>query len=115
MPIQYGQKQIDLDGRFSFSKEILVSGKKLTALQVSSYPNPVKDIAQIQIQLTEKSIINLQLFNVAGLFVMNITGGEKQAGIHSIPVTMGYLPAGNYYAVLTTNTGEKYTLPILKQ
>jgi len=110
----YRLKQEDFDGKIVYSSQILVNKKTTNKLSAQAFPNPVRDITTIKLQLPMEGNIALQLFDMSGHFVMNITGGVMQAGNYSIPVTMGHLPAGNYSLVVQCGS-QKSSSIITKQ
>ena len=83
----YRLKQVDFDGRFTFSHIIAVQGKKPI---VTLYPNPVaKDLF---VKTEEK--FQYRVVNTAGRTCMQGTGMAGK------PLSVGHLPPGTYILVL---------------
>jgi hypothetical protein len=66
-----------------------------------SYPNPL-DLSRapfltIRYRLPRPSLVNLQVFNVAGQLVANLAGELKEAGEHAMQWQPGDLPSGVYF------------------
>jgi hypothetical protein len=110
----YRLAQQDIDGKTTYSKQVLVNCNKANFMAVTAFPNPVTDITTLKMHLPSDTEIALQLFDATGHFVANISGGFKAAGSYSIPVTMGYLSSGFYTVVLRTAT-DKITTTIIKK
>ncbi len=91
----YRIKQLDKDGRFSYSQVItLLYRDNLAEIMVA--PNPVADQLHI-IQPQNKRLIKLEIVNLAGNLVLN---QPYQSAQQVYTVGMGRLPAGNYVVKL---------------
>lgn len=67
-----------------------------TALAMSVYPNPVVENATISINLTEKSNVTYQIYDITGRMVANRTLGTFTQGSHQININVGNLVTGTY-------------------
>nr|HMT30974.1 T9SS type A sorting domain-containing protein [Bacteroidia bacterium] len=88
----YRLKQIDFDGRFSYSK-ILKSKNALLNREIIAGPNPFKETSTIYYTLEESSHVRIDVYNSMGLFISTITNSIRQEGSHEIifdPKTSGY-------------------------
>lgn len=100
--LQFRLKQIDLDGKFSFS-EILsvdVSPDKFTIS--GNYPNPFNPSTQIMFDLPADGLVSLQVFNVIGQDVFE-NSYQLTAGKNSIPFLSGKLSNGMYHYRISFN------------
>ncbi len=71
-----------------------VDGSKV---QMSVYPNPVSDMANINYVLPNDASVKMYLYNMNGQLLMTIDGGNKIAGSeNTIQVQMSALPRGTY-------------------
>ncbi len=69
-------------------------------------PNPVADEALLSFDLQQKEQIRLQLLDVQGKLVRQLSGWRKwTAGQHGLLIERGSLAAGVYLMVLETNSG----------
>ncbi|WP_207494220.1 T9SS type A sorting domain-containing protein [Aridibaculum aurantiacum] len=101
----YRLKQIDIDGKTSFSNVVLLKGEKVTALSFSSvYPNPAKDKLSIIASAPSADRINLVVTDLAGKVVkqqaINVVAGDNNL---SLEVTS--LPSGSYILKAVCATG----------
>jgi hypothetical protein len=87
----YRLRQIDNDGKETFSKVISVSTKESNKLKV--YPNPVTKVLTIEAN-TEG--VDFQIFNLLGQQVMN--GKKPSLGVGGLDVSA--LPQGTYFLKL---------------
>jgi hypothetical protein len=78
-----------------------------TALTI--YPNPVIDIARIDIALTSAHDVRLELFDALGREVRTLIEGHREAGTMSLGFGVEDLPAGEYTLVLTAGPSRHAT------
>ncbi len=100
----YRLKQIDLDGKFSYSNVIAVkisSGNN----KLSVVPNPVKDVASISIMVEEDQKAELQILDGFGR-VMQRTSYQLQKGEQVKQLNLADLTSGTYYITLNTTSGK---------
>jgi hypothetical protein len=102
----YRLKQIDLDGKFTFSKIISVKNESKTEFAV--FPNPVIDNLEIQNNTSE--VVDIQLFDSQGNL---ISSKNKEIG-DKINLTMGNLPKG-IYLIKMKNEKQSFSQKIVKQ
>ncbi|MEP6673729.1 MAG: S8 family serine peptidase [Ferruginibacter sp.] len=89
----YRIKQVDKDGRFSYSSIAMVRMDKVNP--VSIMPNPAKDYVSIR---TVSLMNQLQLFNATGQLLMNVKPGNT-----SYLLNITNLPKGQYSVRIETN------------
>ncbi len=87
----YRLKQVDIDGRFTYSKVVYVNGSKSGSVKVKIFPNPfVNEIQVTGISSAEMNKGNIRLYNVTGAQV-----DFQISGANAIQVADN-LPAGLY-------------------
>ncbi|MDP8240035.1 MAG: T9SS type A sorting domain-containing protein, partial [Candidatus Hatepunaea meridiana] len=69
---------------------------------VSAYPNPFNSSTLISYGLPEAVKINLNVYDLSGRKVMNLTNGLQQAGNHTIQFNGTNLASGVYLLRLET-------------
>jgi hypothetical protein len=97
----YRLKQIDVDGRITFSNVILVkviNGKQVA--EVALFPNPFMLSATVRYNVPATSKVTLAVFNQQGQLVTTLYQGEQQAGTYQRVVNGQYLAKGKYYLKL---------------
>ena len=96
----YRIKQIDWDGRFSYSATIVIDVKNEIS-SISFFPNPAQNFISISFKSTEQKT-SLKLFNQQGQLVQQLA---LQAGVQQQKVDVSKLSAGVYTAQLLTDKG----------
>lgn len=99
----YRLKQIDRDGAFKYSNEVLVhaalSPETFGLLQ--NYPNPFNPSTSILFFLPAKGHAILKIFNTLGEEVATLFNGEAEAGsVHRVEFDASKLAGGIYYSRL---------------
>jgi Secretion system C-terminal sorting domain len=92
----YRIKQIDLDGRFSYSKVIKISSK--TPNKLSIFPNPISDFCTLEV---DNELINTEaiLFDSKGVMVQTVKIVQKKSKINLHTLKKGF------YVLKTINGG----------
>jgi hypothetical protein len=96
--ISYRLKQMDYDGRISYSDvvEIDVNGADDFAL-AQNYPNPFNPATKIAFNLSADSKVNLSVFDVLGQEVATIINSDLAAGVHQVDFNASGLNSGVYF------------------
>lgn len=111
-------------GNFTFSYNTLQSvtcpttplSNELVILDNSTinlYPNPTKDILNINYSLNNASSVTIRLSNIQGQVMQEITM-EKSSGLHSDTINLSNQSSGMYFLSIYTNSGN-YTSKVIKQ
>ncbi|MBS1747648.1 MAG: T9SS type A sorting domain-containing protein [Bacteroidetes bacterium] len=108
----YRLKQVDLDEKANYSNVIALNLKDIVQWRV--YPNPVKDVATIELNLTTSSKVNLQVISRDGKIVLNSDKGLLNAGVQQIYFHTQGLAKGSYIIKVKAGTNT-YTMPIIKE
>ena len=96
----YRLKQVDYDGRVTYSKTISVTMEQFNNLTFNIYPIPAKDILNYQFSIGQNALINISLVNVLGNVVMN----EKiktTKGNNNLKLNVSGLSQGMYFFILS--------------
>ena len=93
----YRLKQIDLDGRYEYSKIVEVNFSVPTEYRVSqNYPNPFNPSTSIEFALPVEAKVIITLYNSIGEKVAEITNAEFNAGRHILDFNAANLSSGTY-------------------
>jgi Secretion system C-terminal sorting domain len=107
----YRLKSVDADGNFSYSRVLIVKNENSFIVQL--FPNPAKDVLQIQIPSQKKEPINLFIADATGK-VFYRTTMQLMQGNNAASIPLQQYPAGTYYLVMENSNG-KTTNSFIKQ
>ncbi|GMU90785.1 MAG: hypothetical protein AMXMBFR49_29900 [Chlorobiota bacterium] len=105
--LYYRLKQIDYDGRFSYSNEVeVILGEVPENYSINqNYPNPFNPSTKVSFSLPEENEIVIRVFNTMGELVKEINRGILSHGYFDQDIEMGDSPSGIYFCqVFCTNT-----------
>lgn len=77
-----------------------------------NFPNPASDNTRIGFELKDAGRVSLEVFDITGKVVMNLTEGLLPAGTHTMDINVSDLPAGVYQYSLIVD-GERMTRPMM--
>ena len=82
-----------------------------SATSISIYPNPVADLARVDLNLEDHSVVQLEVFDTYGNRVMDINEGKLPKGKNTITLDVQNLASGNYILTILvdgykTQTGK---------
>lgn len=107
--LSYRLKQIDIDGKFTYSKEITVEAAALpTEFALSqNYPNPFNPVTTIKYAIPEKASrithnVSLVVYNLLGQEVATLVNEQKPAGNYEVKFDASNLASGIYLYKLQT-------------
>ncbi len=103
---QYRLKQIDNDGKFSYSEVIEVDVALPAEFKLEqNYPNPFNPTTTIEYQLPVNSHVKLELYSITGEKVATLIDTEMEAGYYNyqLSASMHQLSSGVYFYKLITN------------
>lgn len=112
--IYYRLKQVDIDGKSSYSKVVAIHISN-RGLSVLMFPNPFKADVRMQATFTTAGNVTLLVTNINGKVVskQNLSVSE---GFNDIPVKgLQYLNAGVYSIEIIQNQKRLYTSKLVKQ
>ena len=103
--LSYRLKQIDNDGSYDYSDEVLVinSAPSEYALQ-QNYPNPFNPITKIKYQLSQLSFLTIMVYDILGNEVATLVNEETPAGTFEVKFDATSLPSGIYFYKLHAGT-----------
>ena len=89
--VAYRVKQLDFDGKFSYTKDIEIDlSSSVASYQLAqNYPNPFNPTTKIQFSLPYESKVKLTVYNIAGEVVAELVNGVRASGIHDVTFNMG--------------------------
>jgi hypothetical protein len=95
------------DGNSACDIEMLLTTKKApkSFFLDNVYPNPVNQLASVNIGLSEESITDIKIFNTYGQLKSEAYQAILKAGIYKIDIDVTSLLQGSYLLVLSTNQG----------
>jgi hypothetical protein len=110
-PVNYYRlKQTDNDGRFSYSNIVLLKDPDvITAGLIDVYPNPVKNILNVNIASQNNTKITLVVIDINGKSLIK-KGAYAGNGQSILEVDVSGLSAGSYYLTMTCPDGCKNTV-----
>lgn len=109
----YRLKQVDLDGRFMFSK-ILILRSDLSKFTVKAGPNPFAGTINIFYQLEKEETLQIRLYDQAGRTVKQYTTRGGAGGNTYNISDLNNLPKGHYTLEFTGET-VKYRQQVVRQ
>ena len=111
----YRLKQIDRDGRISYSKIVIIKTQKTNVLSITSlYPNPVSDILNLNVDVSARGKVTLTVIDITGKVLMEQVE-QVVAGINSIKVSVNQLAAGAYVLRSSNQANETVFIKFIKQ
>jgi hypothetical protein len=114
----YRLKQIDFDGSYEYSPTIVIEVKSSTLESVIAmlYPNPAKEIINIQLQASHRTEFDLTVIDLTGRVVhYDVISAEKGLNVPFI-LDIQHYGQGVYIVNLTDRlTGEKLDAKFVKQ
>ncbi|MDP4115290.1 MAG: T9SS type A sorting domain-containing protein [Bacteroidota bacterium] len=114
--IKYRLKQIDENGEYVYSKEILVDNLGITRYQLSqNYPNPFNPNTTISYQLPQNGIVTIKVYDILGNEVKTLVNENKQAGSYNVNFDASKLSSGVYvYKITVGNFVASRKMMLLK-
>lgn len=93
----------------------IISGTSIAGASIfnmENYPNPFSDQTRIRFHLIEEGMVQIDIYNSAGLRVDALLQANLTEGDHDMIWNAGHLPAGSYYCVIRTK-GHTAQHPLL--
>jgi len=106
--IFYRLKQLDFNGDFEYSNEIMVEVLNLTDYQLfQNYPNPFNPSTSIKYSIPVQSKIKIGLYDIIGNEVSILFEGIQQSGVHNINLNADNFPSGVYFVAMAAENFSK--------
>ena len=101
----YRLKQLDFNGIFEYSDEIMVSVSNPISFDLAqNYPNPFNPSTKIIFTIAETEFTSLKVYDVLGNEVATLVNEEKPAGEYEINFSANGLTSGVYFYTLKSNS-----------
>ncbi len=113
--LYYRLKQVDVDGKATYSKVLIVRVYQTKSLQsVSVTPNPAVNDIRVNVQLNENSYILMKVLNSTGIEMLR-TATKGTTGANNLTVTgSNQLQPGIYFLDIIINSKEHMTVKLVK-
>lgn len=109
----YRIKQLDRDGKYSYSKNVAVKGySKSEGLEI--FPNPVQNELQVVITVTNGGPVAIHLLDVNGRLVQQHQRVLSKGG-NMFTLSTTALPAGTYFLRTVTPSEKPFSLLFIKK
>ncbi len=79
----------------------------LTLAGVNLYPNPVNEVATIEVNLNEATNIVVTIYDITGKAVANVFEGTMSAGVTALNVNTSELTEGIYFTTIASKNANK--------
>ncbi|QQS34907.1 MAG: discoidin domain-containing protein [Ignavibacteriales bacterium] len=100
----YRLKQVDTDGKFSYTEEIeIVNDIPLSFELNQNYPNPFNPSTIIKFSLPQDIVVKLSVYNILGELVQTLVDQQMKAGYHEITFNASGLSSGHYFYRIETD------------
>lgn len=101
----YRLRQVDFDGTFDYSNEIMVNVIALPGQYAlaQNYPNPFNPSTTIEFVIPQSGFVNLSVFNLLGEKVAELVNEVKESGNHTVTFDASKLSSGTYIYTLNVN------------
>ncbi len=81
-----------------------------TNIAINTFPNPANNVLNVEFTLTQKSVVNMEVINLVGANVMNVTNEPlNKKGTHNAQIDVSALTNGVYFLKITTPEGASMT------
>jgi len=98
----YRLKQIDFNGTFEYSNEILVEVAPNSFVLDQNYPNPFNPTTTISFGLAQPTFVKLAVYNLLGEQVQLLKNENMNAGSYTVSFDASSLPSGMYLYKIET-------------
>jgi hypothetical protein len=107
----YRVKQVDFDGKFTYSDVVYVSFTGETDIVL--YPSPAVNESNLEINLELPSAVDVKLFDASSRLIQSVMNTTLDEGGHTVKLDLNGLHAGVYNVVITIN-GQKINKKLIK-
>lgn len=104
----YRLKQIDFDGTFEYSPEVMVDIPALADFILhQNFPNPFNPSTKIRFTVPMRSLVKITLHDVLGREIRILFNSESDRGTKELELDGTSLSSGNYIVRMTAGTFQK--------
>ena len=108
----YRLKQIDFDGSFEYSNEVLVDINELADFKLfQNFPNPFNPSTTVKISIPQDSFVKIAIYDVLGNELKVLKQDLINAGIHQFEINGSDLASGMYFVKMVAQ-GFQQTIKI---
>ncbi len=100
--VQYRLKQIDSDGKYTYSNVVTANMRVANIIVHQNFPNPFNPVTTINFEIPTDNRITLAIYDAMGQQIAVILDDYKQAGRYSIPFNASGISSGVYFYKLTS-------------
>lgn len=100
---EYALEAVETTGNSGLGSVILPAGK-VVAFGLSVAPNPVSSVANVRISLVTSAPVTVNLYDLSGRIVKQVTNENMSAGDHEIAVNTSDLAGGVYIVRLSSGS-----------
>lgn len=115
----YRLKQVDKDGKSSFSNTVLIKSDKSGHMLISSInPNPIKGSARISYNLPKDGFVSIEILNIEGKRISTLVNTKQVAGAYNAVFNSNIVKntAGTYlYKITVTGKDNEVLFTETKQ
>jgi len=101
--LKFRLKQIDVDGKTTYSQIVSIEGKPTVLALNQNYPNPFNPSTTIGFALPASGNVNLVVFDILGREVATLLNKEMESGFQSVVFDASTYAAGVYFYKLSFN------------
>ena len=95
---RYRLKQIDFDGSYEFSEEVLVENPAPSDYALhQNFPNPYNPVTTIKYEIPSKATMQLNIYNTLGEVIQVLVNEEKPVGYYEIEFDASSFASGVYF------------------
>ena len=101
--IYYRLKQIDKDGKFSYSSILVVRLKSISKVDIQVSPNPFTERLTVRFTATENTTADVSIMNISGQSIINKKSNVSK-GFNNLQIEgLSNLPSGTYFAIISVD------------
>jgi hypothetical protein len=99
----YRLKQVDLDGKFSYSKILnaVINTKGMIFTLGQNYPNPTSGHTTITYAIPSRNHVNIALYDMQGRMVKQVVNETRDPGFYTVDLNTNGLGKGVYHYKMT--------------
>ncbi len=114
--LYYRLKQVDTDGKFSYTKILIVrvyNTKNINSISVT--PNPVQNDINVSLSMNQDAFASFKVYNASGVEMLRKTGKLKTGQQNFILEGSSQLTPGMYFLEVIVNGKERMIVKLLKE